>query len=374
MKTVIKACSLIAIAGSMMGNQSCQEAQPEARELKRRVQVSYLEAPPIRLPDGGTFDFAYVAKQQLANILSKTNSFTTAAVDPNKIYDTKGLSTAEEALFNQCANLDEETVSSNQLSAKMNFSEKASCLIDMPHGMIGGSIYDFSLISKTGATIGLAGIASLTNIGASFSYQKSELSVAMRASHPLIPGGFNGDNGRMLIATTDQKAYAKDWGGSLSIGFSMVQLGGNAYFKSNLSNVVEDGVTQAVKDLKKSWDQAEPWYAMVLKSCDKYIYINAGSSADMGLKKGDIFRIQNVTYGWEGKACGSQLLSAIDSGVATGAAPVAYAQVTNVGLTVSTAVILDKDPNYPYDPNQIIKPGARVYLEKLFVETPQAQK
>ncbi len=373
MKNFVKACSLIVIAGSMMGNESCQQAQPEARQLKRRVQVSYLEAPPIRLPDGGTFDFAYVAKQQLANILSKTNSFTTAAVDPTKTYNTAGLSTAEESLFNQCANLDEE-VSSNGFSAKMTFSEKASCLIDMPHGMIGGSIYDFSLISRTGGSLGLAGIAALTNIGASFSYQKSEMSVAMRASHPLIPGGFGGDNGRMLIATTDQKSYAKDWGGSLSVGFSMLQLGGNAYFKSNLANVVEEGVKMAVKDLRKSWDEAEPWYAMVLKSCDKYIYINAGSSADMGLKKGDIFRIQNVTYGWEGKACGSTLLSAIDSGVASGAAPVAYAQVTNVGLTVSTAVVLDKDPNYPYDPDQVIKPGARVYLEKLFVETAAAAK
>jgi len=375
-KQLLKATVLPMIALTMMGNQSCEQPQAETRELKRRVQISYLEAPEMTLPDGGRFDFAYVARQQLANILSKTKTFTTARVDPNKIYDTAGLTPAEDAQFYQC--IDDADTVGNGLSAKSTLSQTAACMIEMPHGLVSGSIYDFSLISKTGGTLGLSAISFLTLANASFTYEKSELSVQMRAVHPLMLGGITGEtadkNGRMIIATTDQKAYAKNWGGSLNIGFSIAQIGGSAYFKSNLSNVVEDGVSQALGDMKKSWDSHEPWYAMVLRSCDKFIYINAGSSSDMGLKVGDIVKIQNVTYEWEGRACGSRLLSTIDSGIAGGAQPVGYARVTTVGVNIAAAEILDKDPNYPHSA-QTIKPGARVYMEKMVVPAPvQAKK
>jgi len=64
----------------------------------------------------------------------------------------------------------------------------------------------------------------------------------------------------------------------------------------------------SLKDLKKQWDAAHPWYAMVLRNCDKSIYINAGNSTDAGLIVGDIVKVQNVKYRWQGATCGSALL------------------------------------------------------------------
>lgn len=352
-----------------MGNKSCEEkdVKVETRELKRRVQMGAVKAPPIELPQGGVFNFQYVANAQLYDVLKKTQAFSTATIDPSKIYDPNGLSTEEAQVFNQCE--DEEDVyyeNPNGVSYKSTFSQVASCMIDMPQGIISGNILDFSLISKGGMSLKLTQIPFLS--GGNFEFQKYELSLAMRAMHPLQRGGIvSGD--KKIIATTSQEKVSKDYGVGLNLNFGGFELGPHVYYRTPLRKVVDDGLTSAIQDLKKQWNETEPWYAMVLRSCDKYIYINAGNKTDAGLKEGDILKIQNVTYRWESEACRSDLMGTIDYI----GGPVGYARVVSVGDNISAAVILDRDPNYPYSRDQIIKPGARVYVEKL-IENQVPQK
>lgn len=377
MKRLINASMLFMIAGSMMGNQSCQE-KPQERHLKRRVLVNNLTAPEMRLPDGGKFDFAYAAKQQMAAIIQKSGAFTTSGVDPSKLYDTQGLSAADDEAFRQCQPVEDlETMPGAGIQAK-TLTQISACMMELPHGILSGSIYDFSLVNQRGASLGLANIPGMVPVNGSFdfAFTKSALSVSMQSEHPLLKGGMIGSTGRMVLATANQKSYAKDWKGGMTIGFSLAQLGGNYYSKSSLAQVVEDGVLQSLDALRTEWDKAEPWYAMVVNNCDRYIRINAGSASDMGLKVGDILRVQNMNYEWKDKACASQLENLIDYGVANGAAPVSYVRVTSVGLNVSQAVIITDDPSYPQDLNQTIKPGARVYLEKMVeqVEAAAAKK
>lgn len=369
-RNVVKGCALVLIAGSMMGNQSCeQQKPPEARELRRRVQMGQVMAPAIALPQGGTFNFQYVANVQMYDVLSKTKSFSTAKVDPSKTYDPSGLSNEDKALFNQCG--DEESQESvhvnGKLMSKSIIYRESACMINLPQAVISGNILDFTLISSSGARLSLAGIPFAPSV--SFNIKRYELSLAMRAMHPLIPGGHAvGD--RYVIATTSKESFGREWGASLGLTFSMLGLGLDHYQKTPMRQIVEEGLTDAIQDLKSQWNQAEPWYGMVLRNCDKYIYINAGNSSDAGLQVGDIVRVQNVDYEWSGKACESTLLGAVDYA----GGPVAYARVRSVGNTISTAEIIERDPQYPYSPDQVIRPGARVYMEKLFVQPAAAAK
>ena len=362
MKKLIQGFALLTLASTMMGNTTCQTQAPAARELRRRVQMGQVVAPKINLPSGSSFDFQYVANAQMYDILTQTQAFSTATVDPTKIYDPSGLNRDEAAVFNQCGdNTDQATSVLGKIMAKgSTISQSAACMIDMPQGVVSGNILDFTLTSKAGVSLSLANVAFLPS--ASFTFQQSTLSLTMKVMSPLEKGGDAAGDTR-VIATTSQDAFSNDWGADLQLSFGGFSLGPSYYYNSPLSKVTSSGLTSGIDNLKTSWDAAEPWYAMVLRNCDKYIYINAGNASDAGLQVGDLVKIQNVDYRWSADACASDLMGTVDYI----GGPVAYATVISVGDNMSAAQIIDNDPNYPYSPDQLILPGARVYMQKLFV-------
>jgi hypothetical protein len=363
----------LTLAGLSLANTDCSEKPTkENRALKRRVQMGRILAPQIELPQGGRFDFAFVANMQLYYLLSQTQTFTTATISPDMIYSTEGLSQEEASVFRRCE--EEEAAVAEALNSgmlkpgyvlaqKTTFSSQAACMMEIPHGIVSGAILDFTMTNSAGVSIRGTQLSQFG--GLDFTFQKFELAMTLKAQHPLILGGqFAGD--RKLIVANQKNAYAKDYGVGLKLNFSGLELGPSFYYKTPLRRVVDDGLRNSLEDLARRWDEVEPWYAHVIRACDKYIYINAGNRSDAGLKVGDILRIQNVTYRWQGEVCRSQLLGQVD---ALGG-PVGYARIIQVGDTISAAEILDKDPAYPYSRDQIIKPGARVYVEKLYQEPP----
>jgi hypothetical protein len=357
-KPFVKLSLLLGVVVASLGNEKCEDSTIKTRELKRRVQMGAVQAPQISLPQGGKFDFQYVANAQMYNILRKTDAFSTATIDPAKVYDPSGLSQEEAQVFHQCEDVEDEYITANGVHQKTTFTQLAACMIDMPQGIISGNILDFALVGKGGVTLRLSQIPYLQ--GANFEFQKYELSVSMRVMHPLQRGGiYHGD--KKIIASTAKEKYSKDYGVGFNLNFGGFELGPSYYYKSPLRKVVDEALTASINDLKTQWNDSEPWYAMVLRSCDKYIYINAGNASDAGLREGDLLKIQNVNYRWEGQSCRSHLLGSVDYV----GGPVGYAKVVSVGDNISAAVVLDRDPQYPYSRDQIIRPGARVYVEKL---------
>lgn len=351
----------------MLANEGCNDTtQPTAppRELRRRVQMGAIAAPVIELPAavGRTkFDFAYVANAQMPDILSKTNSFSTANVDPNEIFNPSGLDNSEKDRFNQCG---EDPAASETASfysktnvaiygSKTSISSSAACLISMPQAILEGSIYDFQLTSGGGIQLGLSGIPFLS--GLSFDIAKYTMNAELRAKAPLEKGNF-------YFSTTTTKSFGKNWSASAQLNFGMLALGPKYYSQTPLSQMVSEVMTSAIQELKSNWTADEPWYAMVLRSCDKYIYINGGFGNDAGLKVGDIVKIVNMKYFWDGEPCQGYLTGALVDKT------VAYAKVTQVGMNVSEAEIIENDPNYPHLPD-LIQAGARVYAEKLVPNT-----
>ena len=349
----------VGCAALLMGNQGCEE-QVETRELRRRVSMGKINAPELLLPNGASFDFQYMANAQMYDVLRKSKSFSTSTIDPSKPPSTEGLSDAEADSFNQCVDPDEMNAIRSGFASKTVISERAACLIDLPQGVVNGNVLDFRLKSAGGLSLSRADIPLLSAL--TFDFKSYEFSMVMNVMDSLIVNH--------NIAATTKMTYSNEYKVAATMNFSGLELGPSYYYNTPLRQVVEDGMVAALSDLKTQWDTAHPWYSMVVRNCDKSIYINAGDSTDAGLVEGDIVKVHNVKYRWEGEVCSSQLL-----GSTRNSEVVAYAKITSVGDTMSIAQVIDNDPeNYPYSRDQLIKPGARVYMHKMYVAPTKTAK
>ncbi|MCE3009011.1 MAG: hypothetical protein LW875_00145 [Proteobacteria bacterium] len=339
---LIRSSLLCGLALLMMGNEGCEEAE-QKRELRRRVQMGMVDAPAMPLPNGGRFDFKFAANAQMYDVLRKTQSFSTSTMRPGTPLDPSQMTDAERRAFSQCEDVDGY--------APFVMSQNAACMIHMPQAIINGEIVNFQLISGGGLSISLPDFGGLSS---SFDVKKARLTMSLKADDPLIPG-------HNIAATTTR---ANQFEMNIRAGFNLgsIGLGPRYYYQSDLAEVVSKAMQNGISDLKTQFDEAEPWYAMVLKNCDKAILINAGNSSDAGLKTGDILEVYNVWYDWAGLVCDSTLMGSMRAT----AEPIAVAQVEIVGNTFSQARIIEQTATK-------ILPGARVYVRKL-VQLPPTQK
>ncbi|PIS11212.1 MAG: hypothetical protein COT73_05210 [Bdellovibrio sp. CG10_big_fil_rev_8_21_14_0_10_47_8] len=340
---------MIPFALLLMGNQQCKDPGTETRELRRRVQMGVIQAPPMPLTDGGNFDFKFAANAQLWDVLRKTQSFSTSTISSEAILDPGQMTQADRDAFNQCE--DTTTDSFNQMVNGKVMTQTSTCMITMPQAVINGEIVNFELTTSAGVTVGLPQFAGL---GVGLGIKKATLTMALQADHPLIPGH--------VIAASTPKAKRQEFNVNFSWAPSGVGLGFDFYSKTDLASVVKKAMENGISDLKQQFDLSEPWYATVLKNCDKALMINAGSASDANLQVGDILEVYNVWYDWEGEACNSTLTGTMKST----AAPIAVVQVEIVGDTFSQARVIQQTATK-------ILPGARVYVQKLVQPVPATQ-
>lgn len=367
------------MAVGFMGNESCEKKAvgpeiPPERQLRRRVQMGQIEAPQIQLPNnaqygGRVFDFAFVANAQMAQVLRDTRTFSTATIDPEQSFSPEGLTDDAKEEFYNCQLIEDspqQRLQSLQQKAR-GWTEEAACMIDMPAGILSGSVLDFSFKKKNGVDLSLAGIPFFQ--GASFDFETYQLSAEMQMTAPL-------QRGPHAELATVRDTQIRNRSTSMRFGFNLgpISMGPKLYFNST-SNTLREAVQQvfsdSVREIYSQWRAQEPWYGMVLKDCDRRIFLNAGRGSDAGLVKGDVLKVVNVLYRFEGPVCQSYL----QSDLARLEDPVAYARIVNVGRNIAEAVIIENDPRYPINRTCItnpdgsqscsgrprIKPGARAY-------------
>lgn len=339
---ISKVLVMLPLGLMMMGNQKCEE-ENGMRELRRRVQMGVVKAPDMKFPDGGAFDFKYAANAQMQTVLRKTKSFSTSTVSSEAILDPSLMTEEEREAFNQCEDTSNQQLSTDLFSKVM--TQNSACMIHMPQAVIDTDIINFQLTTSGGLTIG---IADWMNLGLGVQYKKAVLTMNMQANDPLIVNH--------VIASSSPTAKRQEFGVNFSIAPGGLGLGADYYTKTDLAKVVSSGLEKGVIDLKKQFDQAEGWYAQVLKNCDKAIMINAGNDSDAGLKVGDQFEVYNMWYDWEGESCNSRLMGVMPAT----RTPIAVVEVEIVGNTFSQARVIQQT-------EVKILPGARVYVKKLYV-------
>lgn len=358
-RTMSKIAILLSMSSLLMGNQGCQSTpQAPARVLKRRVQVGQITAPSIILPAQAgyaNFDFSYVANQQMVDVMNKTNSFSTANIDPYQDYSPAGLEKLINNDFYTCATdiVTAQSVVPTPFPVMAKGMANAlpsydnSCMMNLPQAIISGSINDFTLTGGGGINVGLSNVSGLT--GLSFAFEKYTLQVEMMAYKPL-------DIGQQHFVSSIQNANGYNGSMSATMNFGMLSLGPSGYIKTPLSTITLNGLTSAVTDLSTQWSDKDPWFTNVLKSCDSYIYING--SSDLGLKVGDILAVKNIVHMWDGKACASHWYGDVPD-----VTPVGYAQIVSLGDNLATAVMIKGNNTYPHANNRLMA-GARVYMHQ----------
>jgi len=348
LKNVLKAGMLCSVAGMMMGNQSCQEQPAAQRELKRIVEMSKMTSPAITLPQGGTFDFQYVANQQVYAVLQNSDHFALRYGTPVVPVKTSGVETKALRVSQNDSQMLKVSALNNGVSEKPQYSKEAECLINLPNARIGGSVNAFEMIGGVGVQIGFnaAGpidVSGLTGLG--FDIQWAQLDLSMMATHPLTAG---------LLSAANVNAKQTKTNVKFTLNVGAFSVGPSAYYQTPLAKVTEKALISGVNGLYDGLKAKEEWYSRVLMDHDTDLVILGGKN--VGTQVGDQFNIYNELYYWEGDPCASKYYG----GAATN--PVASIEIYSVGDEISFGKVISQT-----DENPVL--GAKVKILKLAPET-----
>jgi hypothetical protein len=355
LKNGLKAGVLLSTAGLMMGNQSCQEAPVAQRELKRIVEMGKITSPSIALPQGGNFDFEYVANQQVYSVLLNSEHFALRYAPPVVVVPAANGASVESKVLNISSNdkvMMKAFAANAGVAEKPQYSTSAECLINLPNARIGGSVNAFEMIGGGAVQIGFnaAGpldISGLTGLG--FSIEWAQLAMSMMATHPLT-------NGLLAASNITSKQTKTKVHFTLQVG--AFQVGPSAYYQTPLAKVTEKALGTGVTTLYEGLKAKEEWYSRVIMDHDTHLVILGGTNVNA--KVGDRFNIYNELYYWEGDPCNSKYYGG------GAASPVATIELDWIGDEVSRGRVITQG-----DENPVL--GAKVKILKL-VPDPAAAK
>jgi hypothetical protein len=347
-KNLVQLCSLVLIAGLSMGNQSCEQAQLQNRQLKKIIEVGHIQSQTLVLPDGSRFDFQFVVNQQIYSVLYANKEFAFRYQTP-----IQGLGTSLGGIESTRINLTENDqgvlrklgLGSLAESGGVRFSKEAQCMMNMPQAKIAGSVNSFELIGGGGLTLGFNSAGPVSSPGLSslgFQVKVSQLAMSMRALSPMTSNVMGA-----LDITSKQTQTAVNF----NLLFGQLSLGPSFFFQTPLAKVTAKALTKGVAGLKTQLE-AYPWQSRVLMDHENLITIIGG--INVGLQIGDQVAIYNKVYYWDGEPCASKLL--YEGGLSP--TPVAIIEIQEVADEISLGRPISEtgEPRYP---------GALVQIHKL---------
>jgi len=348
---LLKSGMLISTAGLMMGNQSCQQEQVSQRELKRIIEMGKITSPKVNLPSGGSFDFEYVANQQVYGVLQNSEHFALRYATPVEPVPNAP-SFKDQKKLNVSANdkvMLKAFAANSGVEEKPQYSTAAECMINVPNARIGGAVNAFELIGGGGVNIGfnqmgpieVGGLA-----GVNFAIQWAQLDLSMRATHPLTDG---------ILAAANVTSKQTKTEVSFNLNVSGFNIGPSAYYQTPLAKVTKTALTKGVNDLYAKMKDKEEWYSRILMNHDTHLVMLGGTNVNA--KEGDQFNVYNELYYWDGEPCNSKYYG---GGAST---PVATIEIDWVGDEVSRGKVIMQT-----DDNPVL--GAKVKVLKLKTEPP----
>lgn len=350
MKTLMKAVVLIAGAAMTMGNQKCeQKVQPSARSLKKIVDLGAIRSSPINFPGGQSFDFQFVANQQIYSVLLESKQFAFKYNPPIAVPPAQA--TGDQNFFNlskadgQMMKAFAEAVGKDNYS--LEYAKTAWCMVNLPQAKISGSVNSFELIGGGGLNIGFtpAGAYPVSGASLGFNIEFMQLDLSMVATRPLTSS---------VMAATNVTSKQTKTKVNLGINLGTISIGPSFYHQSPLAQVSKNGLAKAVNDLSTQLTKEE-WYTRVMANHDTHMVIRGGS--DVNLEVGDELLIYNEDYYWEGEPCNSKYLG----GGAAANSAVAKIQIDWVGDEISRGRVVQQT-----DENAVI--GAKVKLYKMHAD------
>lgn len=354
---VLKLIALVPLAGMMMGNQSCQKQEPvvETRALRKIVEMGNIKAQPIMLPEGGSFDFQFVANQQMYGVITASKKFTMRVAPP--IVSDPSLSTASNLedsskyfnLTKADLGMVQKSLDASKKSFQSIFSRESWCMVNLPQARIYGSINGFEISGGNGIHIGYSPTGASASFGGSldFEVQYAQLDLSMRAMPAL---------GTTVLAAANIDSTQTKKSMKFTLSYSGLSAGMSYFMSTPLAQVTENGLTKGLDALATQMKD-DSWYSRVFADADKAIILVGG--LDVGYQIGDQLDIYNEQYAWDGEPCNSNYLG----GVGTGASSYyGRVEIVSVGDQLSEAKMIQIDPN---STQGFASVGAKVRLYKL---------
>lgn len=361
-RQVSKLLVMVGSAGLLMGNEKCEQQQPIAkpRSLKKIVELGNMKSSPFLIPSGGSFDFQFVANQQLYGEIAESGQFTvrnapTISGDPSNPTNENpiSLTPGDQKL------LAKSMSEAKQSDFRAEFSRTAWCMVNLPQAKLGGSVNAFELIGGGGLSIGFnqnGNVGSGLGVGGDFDVEYAQLDVSMNALPPL---------GKSRLADVNINAKQTKTKVSFKINFGAFGVGPRYYYQTPLASVTKTALQKGVDSLATSMAK-DKWYSRVFMDHDTHVTIVGGR--DVNLEVGDRLRIYNEEYAWSGEPCNSQYLGSVGLGEDSYYATV---EVVSVGDELSRVKVVEFAPN-SMQRRAVV--GGKVVLDKLHEEIEAAKK
>lgn len=332
-----------------MGNQKCQQTV-SSRSLKKIVDMGSIRSSPINFPGGSSFDFQFVANQQIYGVLQESNDFAFKYAPPiatapanattNANGDTNmfNLSKADNAMMKASA------VEAGKGNYDVQYAQTAWCMVNLPQVKISGSVNSFELLGGGGINLGFTPAGAYPTNGlasAGLNLQFAQLDLSMVATRPLTATVVGAAN-----VTSKQTKTSVNF----ALNFGAFSVGPSAYYQTPLASVSKTALAKAVSSLSGQLASDE-WYTRVMANHDTHLIVVGGS--DVGLEVGDQLLVYNEEYYWEGEPCNSKYLG----GGAAANAAVAKIEIDYVGDEISRGKVIEQN-----DYNAVV--GAKVKLLK----------
>lgn len=349
-----KVAGLIILGLNLMGNKGCEDKPvvEGPRQLKWYADAGAISSPPVNFGDAGSFDFGYVASEQLNGVLFN-NGFATSISGPGIQIGDQGPELATAAGMYQ------KMFGSKVVGDELYFSTEARCLVKLPDVMVSGKVLAYELTDGQSFEFGFNQNGPHTGIGvgAKFSVRLKQLMIQMYG----IDSAKDLASGKSRsIASPLVTQKGKDTDGKVTIDYNSIGGGYSWYKNSPLSKLTEGALQQGVTSVKDEMNKVN-WTTKVLDLKafegsnpfgDKGVVIKGGT--DVNLKTGDQVAFYNERTMWKGKPCESDFYGFIR----TEKTPFAYGEVIHADRYFSTVAITKRVDNTE------IKPGWRVELFK----------
>jgi len=347
----IKASIMMMGAAMTMGNQKCEQKQteePKTRALKKIVEVGALRSSPVNFP-GGSFDFQFVANQQIYSVLLDSDKFTFKYNPP--IATPSGSTINGQKISYNLTSGDRQRMEAYAQAAAQkgnhgaDLSQVAWCMVNLPQVKIRGSVNSFELIGGGGLMLGFnsGGSHSTSGIsGLGFDVSFAQLDLSLYGIAPLTDKVLGG--GTVKASQTKTKV-------SFQLNFGGLAVGPSAYYQTPLAQVTKKALEKAVDTLSQDLDSREVWYTRVMADYDTHLVIVGGT--DVGLEEGDELLVYNEDYTWSGEPCNSTYLG----GMSGSGSAVAKIRIDRVGDQISRGKVIEQNDYAP-------EVGAKVKLFK----------
>lgn len=350
----MKTLKLILLIGISIGVSACEDEKPKERYLRLPADIRPVKAQVVKLPDGKTIDFPYVANALF---------YYSVMLDPHFLIDKPiTVGTEDDNNFLSKAIAAEETDEErlvrwgfrrsvtgefgvHQKSFQAEEENRLQCLAHKAEIKLAANVIAFELIGSGGIHGGYPGVP----VGGSLNFSRSELSVTLGSEDPLTGRPITIDAG---------KSYEDKLKGEVEY---MGMVGLDFFFKTSLFKVVAGSFKDALKNLVESHMEqmdADSWtevwqskiiFDPVISNGDTHLAMRGGSRANV--RVGDTFEVYNMHYKWMGEECNSQL----DYAMPDPSFPVAEMRVIEVGKDVSKALVLSTSKDYRVTTGAIIK-------------------